>query len=151
MRSALATSGLARSRRYGDIRKTLRSAPAVVDADRSLPVPASPHDWLAERKFALDEGLHRVCFVRRTLREYLDMEPWFREQTRLRIRRLKEGRPRHDGRYEDLLEAARRTGRLLAAAGQPRPGVSESDYLADPQIRDLGVRLVDVLPVKLAR
>ena len=51
---------LARSRRYGDIRKTLLSAPAVVDADRSLPVPASPHDWLAERKFALDEGLHRL-------------------------------------------------------------------------------------------
>ncbi|MCY4637470.1 MAG: Tn3 family transposase [Acidobacteria bacterium] len=33
---------LARSRRYGDIRKTLLSAPAVVDADRSLPVPATP-------------------------------------------------------------------------------------------------------------
>ena len=35
---------LARSRRYGDIRKALLSAPAVADADRSLPVPASPHD-----------------------------------------------------------------------------------------------------------
>ena len=66
MRSALATSGLARSRCYGDIRKTLLSAPAVVDADRSLPVPASPHDWLAERKFALDEGLHRVATCRPT-------------------------------------------------------------------------------------
>ena len=31
---------LARSRRYGDIRKELLSAPAVADADRSLPVPA---------------------------------------------------------------------------------------------------------------
>ena len=51
---------LARSRRYGDIRKALLPAPAVVDADRSLPVPASPQDWLAERKFALDEGLHRL-------------------------------------------------------------------------------------------
>ena len=51
---------LARSRRYGDIRKTLLSAPAVVDADRSLPVPASPQDWLAERKGALDEGLRRL-------------------------------------------------------------------------------------------
>ena len=40
--------------------------PAVVDADRSLPVPASPHDWLAERKFALDEGLHRVATCRPT-------------------------------------------------------------------------------------
>ena len=30
---------LARSRRYGDIRKALLSAPAVADADRSLPVP----------------------------------------------------------------------------------------------------------------
>ena len=27
-----------------------RAHPAVVDADRSLPVPASPHDWLAERQ-----------------------------------------------------------------------------------------------------
>ena len=41
---------LARSRRYGDIRKALLSAPAVADADRSLPAPASPHDWLAERR-----------------------------------------------------------------------------------------------------
>ena len=52
---------LARSRRYGDIRKALLSAPAVADADRSLPVPASPHDWLAERRFALDEGLRRLA------------------------------------------------------------------------------------------
>ena len=51
---------LARSRRYGDIRKTLLSAPVVADADRSLPVPVNPHDWLAERRFALDEGLHRL-------------------------------------------------------------------------------------------
>ena len=52
---------LARSRRYGDIRKALLSAPAVADADRSLPVAASPHDWLAERRFALDEGLRRLA------------------------------------------------------------------------------------------
>ena len=65
--------------------------------------------------------VERVRFVRRTLRDYLDMEPRLREQTRLRIRRLKEGRPRHDGRHQDLLEAARRTGRLLAAAAQPGP------------------------------
>ena len=39
----------ARSRRYGDIRKALLPAPAVVDVDRSLPVPDSPQDWLAER------------------------------------------------------------------------------------------------------
>ena len=51
---------LARSRCYGDIRKALLSAPAVADADRSLPAPASPHDWLAERRFALDEGLRRL-------------------------------------------------------------------------------------------
>ena len=51
---------LARSRRYGDIRKALLSAPTVADADRSLPVPASPHDWL-ERRFALDEGLRRLA------------------------------------------------------------------------------------------
>ena len=52
---------LARSRRYGDIRKTLLSAPTVADADRSLPVAASPHDWLAERRFALAEGLRRLA------------------------------------------------------------------------------------------
>ena len=43
---------LARPRRYGDMRKALLSAPAVADADRSPPAPASPHDWLAERRFA---------------------------------------------------------------------------------------------------
>ena len=36
------------------------SVPTVADADRSRPVPASPQDWLAERKFALDEGLRRL-------------------------------------------------------------------------------------------
>ena len=56
---------LARSRCYGDIRKALLSAPAVADADRSLPVPASPHDWLAERRFALDEGLRRLAAAAR--------------------------------------------------------------------------------------
>ena len=56
---------LARSRRYGDIRKALLSAPAVADADRSLPAPASPHDWLAERRFALDEGLRRLTAAAR--------------------------------------------------------------------------------------
>ena len=56
---------LARSRRYGDIRKALLSAPAVADADHSPPVPASPHDWLAERRFALDEGLRRLAAAAR--------------------------------------------------------------------------------------
>ena len=56
---------LARSRRYGDIRKALLSAPAVADADRSLPAPASPHDWLAERRLALDEGLRRLAAAAR--------------------------------------------------------------------------------------
>ena len=56
---------LARSRRYGDIRKALLSTPAGADADRSLPVPASPHDWLAERRFALDEGLRRLAAAAR--------------------------------------------------------------------------------------
>ena len=56
---------LARSRRYGDIRRALLSAPAVADTDRSLPVPASPHDWLAERRFALDEGLRRLAAAAR--------------------------------------------------------------------------------------
>jgi predicted nucleotidyltransferase len=62
----------------------------------------------------------RVRFVHDTLREYLDFEPRLREQTRLLIRRMKEGRPRHDGRYRNLLEAARRAGRLSAAAAEPR-------------------------------
>ena len=56
---------LARSRRYGDIRKALLSTPAGADADRSLPVPARPHDWLAERRFALDEGLRRLAAAAR--------------------------------------------------------------------------------------
>ena len=56
---------LARSRRYGDVRKALLSTPAGADADRSLPVPASPHDWLAERRFALDEGLRRQAAAAR--------------------------------------------------------------------------------------
>ena len=56
---------LARSRRYGDIRKALLSAPAVADADHSLPAPASPHDWLAERRFALDKGLRRLAAAAR--------------------------------------------------------------------------------------
>ena len=48
LRDAFRAGGvwLARSRRYGDIRKALLSTPAGADADRSLPVPASPHDWL---------------------------------------------------------------------------------------------------------
>ena len=56
---------LALSRRYGDIRKALLSAPAVADTDRNLPVPASPHDWLAERRFALDDGLRRLAAAAR--------------------------------------------------------------------------------------
>ena len=52
---------LARPRRYGDIRRTLLSVPAVPDADRSLPVPARPRDWLAERQFALADGLRRLA------------------------------------------------------------------------------------------
>ena len=56
---------LARSRRYGDIRKVLLPVPAVAAADRSLPLPASPHDWLAERQFALDAGLRRMAAAAR--------------------------------------------------------------------------------------
>ena len=48
-----------------DIRRGPLSAPAVADADHSLPVPASPHDWLAERRFALDEGLRRLAAAAR--------------------------------------------------------------------------------------
>ena len=52
---------LARSRRYGDIRRTLLAIPAVPEADRSLPVPARPRDWLAERQLALADGLRRLA------------------------------------------------------------------------------------------
>ena len=55
----------ARSRRYGDIRKALLSIPAVADADCSLPVPASPQDWVAERRFALAEDLRRPAAAAR--------------------------------------------------------------------------------------
>ena len=64
-RSAPATSGWRGRARYGDIRKALLSAPAVADADRSLPAPVSPHDWLAERRLALDEGLRRLAAAAR--------------------------------------------------------------------------------------
>ena len=56
---------LARSRRYGDIQKALLSTPVVAAADRSPPAPASPHDWPAERRFALDEGLRRLAAAAR--------------------------------------------------------------------------------------
>ena len=51
---------LARSRRYGDIRRTPLPIPAVPEADRSLPVPASPRNWLAERQLALADGPRRL-------------------------------------------------------------------------------------------
>ena len=60
----------------------------------------------------------RVRFVLRTIREYQDLEPRLREHTRRRMQRLKEGRAH--GRYGDLLETARRTGRLLGPAAKPR-------------------------------
>ena len=62
----------------------------------------------------------RARFVRRTIRDYLDLEPRLRELTRRRIRRLREDRD-DDGRYGDLLAAARRTRRLLATAETPGP------------------------------
>ena len=40
---------------------TLLSVPAVPEADRSLPVPARPRDWLAERQLALADGLRRLA------------------------------------------------------------------------------------------
>ena len=62
----------------------------------------------------------RARFVRRTIRDYQDIEPRLRELTRRRIRRLKEERD-GDGRYGDILEAARRARRLRAAPPAPRP------------------------------
>ena len=64
-RSAPATSGSRGRAATATSRKALLSAPAAADADRSLPAPASPHDWLAERRFALDEGLRRLTAAAR--------------------------------------------------------------------------------------
>ena len=51
---------LARSRRYGDIRKALLSAAAIADADRCLPAPATVRTTGSpSARFALDEGLRR--------------------------------------------------------------------------------------------
>ncbi|MCY4026436.1 MAG: nucleotidyltransferase domain-containing protein [Acidobacteria bacterium] len=63
----------------------------------------------------------RVRFVRQTIRDHQDLEPRLREFTRRRIRRLREDRG-DDGRYGDLLAAARRTRRLLAPPERPRSG-----------------------------
>ena len=47
---------LARWRRYGDIRRTLLTIPAVPEAERRLAVAASRGDWLAARRFALADA-----------------------------------------------------------------------------------------------
>ena len=66
--------------------------------------------------------VERVRFVRRTLRDYLDMEPRLREQYPAAATPAEAWDDRAmmvDTR--DPLAAARRTGRLLAAAAQPGP------------------------------
>ena len=60
----------------------------------------------------------RVRFAIRTIREYQDIEPRLAEHTRRRVARLKEGTG-HGG-SGDILEAARRAGRLLGASGTDR-------------------------------
>ena len=67
--------------------------------------------------FARSEA-ERVRFVRRTIREYQDLEPRLREHTRHRVRRLKE--KRGNGRFGDILQTARRAGRLLGPAAKSR-------------------------------
>ena len=67
--------------------------------------------------FARSE-VERVRFVRRTIREYQDLEPRLREHTRHRVRRLKE--KRENGRCGNILETARRAGKLLGPASKPR-------------------------------
>ena len=67
--------------------------------------------------FARSEA-ERVRFVRQTIREYQDLEPRLREHTRRRVQRLKERR--ESGRFGDILETARRAGRLLGPAAKPR-------------------------------
>ena len=60
----------------------------------------------------------RVRFVLETLREYQDLEPRLREHSRRRVERLKETRA--DGRHGDILETARRAGRLLESTERSR-------------------------------
>ena len=60
-RSTSTTSGWRGRAATATSERRLLSAPAVADADRRLPVAASPHDWLAERRFALDDGLRRLA------------------------------------------------------------------------------------------
>ena len=60
----------------------------------------------------------RVRFVLRTIREYQDLEPRLREQTRRRVERLKERRA--SDRHGYILESARRAGRLLGPAAKSR-------------------------------
>ena len=64
-RSAPATSGWHGRGATAISERRCCRLPAVADADRSLPVPASPHDWLAERRSALDEGLRRLAAAAR--------------------------------------------------------------------------------------
>ena len=60
----------------------------------------------------------RVRFVLRTIREYQDMEPRLHEHTRRRVERLRERRA--NGRYGDILETARRAGRILGPVAKSR-------------------------------
>ena len=88
--------------------------------------------------------VERVRFMRRTLGEYLDLEPRLREQTRLVVRRMKERRPRHDGRYHDLdiailsrrLDALEDYVQRLRSLGR----ATESEYVANPDVHDLAAR-----------
>ena len=67
--------------------------------------------------FARSEA-ERVRFVLQTIREYQDIEPRLREHTRRRVERLRERGA--NGRFGDILETARRAGRLLGPAAKPR-------------------------------
>ena len=64
------------------------------------------------------DATERVRFAVQTIRDYQDIEPRLAEHTRRRIARLK-GAGSH-GRSGDILEAARRAGRLLGAGETPR-------------------------------
>ena len=67
LRDAFRVGGiwLVRSRRYGDIRRRCCRRPPAMMATAACRSPASPHDWLAERRFALDEGLRRLAAAAR--------------------------------------------------------------------------------------
>ena len=121
---------LPRSRRYGDIRKTLLSAPAVADAARSLPVPASPRDWLVERRFALDEGLRRLAALARAGAVGGGRSI---EDSVLRVERTETAVAQGGQSLVLRLRRSRRAGRSSRRPIRARPGGAPAGRLRSPE------------------